>query len=77
MLLDVAISAIIGTSFRPVWMANGLMGGSFHYPWALIQQSRRLPVVAPLIERNLSFSMSFMLTLHSVTVSRWVGFAIH
>ncbi len=39
MLLDVAVSAIIGTSFRPVWMANGLMGESFRYRWALIDRN--------------------------------------
>ena len=76
MLLDVAVSAIIGTSFRPVSMANGLMGESFRYRWALIQQSLRLLVVVLLIGRTLSFSMSFMLTLRSATVSRWVGFTI-
>ena len=34
-LLGATVSAIIGTSYRPASMANGLMGGSFHYCLAL------------------------------------------
>ncbi len=70
MLLAAGGSAIIGTSYRPVSMANGLMGENFCYPLALTRQSRRLPVVAQLIVKNHSFSISSMWTLASVTVSR-------
>ena len=35
-LLGVAVFAIIRTSSRPVWMANGLMGASSCYRWALM-----------------------------------------
>ena len=69
MLLGAAAFAIIGTSYRPALMANGLTGESFRYRLALTRQSRRLPVVGQLIVRNLSSSISFMSTLHSATVS--------